>query len=82
MCALCPWMPDGIRAPGVGVPGHCEPLCGCWEPNPGPLLKCQVLLTTGQPPQLLKVILKHYNVLGISGQFHLLEPLGPPHTEA
>jgi hypothetical protein len=25
------------RAPGTGVKDGCEPSCGCWELNPGPL---------------------------------------------
>ena len=23
-------------ASGTGLPDSCKPLCGCWEPNPGP----------------------------------------------
>jgi len=34
----CPQRPaEGIRFPGTVVTGGCEALCGCWEPNLGPL---------------------------------------------
>lgn len=35
----------GIKSPETGVKGSCEPPCGCWEPDPGPLEKQPVLLT-------------------------------------
>lgn len=28
---------EGITYPATGVTGGCEPLCGSWELNPGPL---------------------------------------------
>lgn len=28
---------EGIRSPAIGATGGCEPLCGCWELNGGPL---------------------------------------------
>jgi hypothetical protein len=36
---------------GIGFPGWygCEPPCGCWELNPGPLQEQQVLLTAETP---------------------------------
>ena len=47
---LCPWYPgrteEAIGSPGVVVTDGCEPPCGCWELNPGPLLEQQVLITT------------------------------------
>ena len=33
----------GVRSPGTGVKDGCEPPCGCWESNPGPLEKQFVL---------------------------------------
>jgi len=32
--------------PGTGVTDGCEPPCGCWEVNPGPLPEQKVLLAT------------------------------------
>ena len=50
----CPQRPDNeLRSPRAGVTDSCEPLCGCWELNLGPLVKQPVLLTTKlslQPP--------------------------------
>jgi hypothetical protein len=34
-----------IGIPGTGVMNDCEPKCGCWEWNPGPLQEQQGLLT-------------------------------------
>ena len=40
---------EGIRSPGTGVTDTCEPLCGCWEPNPAPpqeqVFKCSQRLS-------------------------------------
>lgn len=36
---------EGVSFPGTEVIGGCEPLYGCWKPNPGPLQECQMLLT-------------------------------------
>lgn len=36
----------GLQSPGTGVIGHCEPLCGSWETNPGLLLQQPVLVAT------------------------------------
>lgn len=42
----------GVELPGAGVKDNCDyPQCGCWEPNPGPIQKQQVLLPT-EPSQL------------------------------
>ena len=47
-CVLCiPGIMEvrkGVSHPGTGARGVCEPSCGCWEPNLGPLQE-QVLLT-------------------------------------
>ena len=32
----CPWKPEGVRSPGIGVRDGCEPSWGRWELNPGP----------------------------------------------
>lgn len=43
-----------IRSSGTGIVEGYEPPCGCWEPNPIPLQKHQVLMTTEpylQPPR-------------------------------
>lgn len=31
--------------PGTGVNGGCEPLCGCWQLNSGPLEEPEAFLT-------------------------------------
>lgn len=34
----CPGVPEeGVRFPGTRVTDACEPPCGCWESNIGPL---------------------------------------------
>ena len=35
-----------LRSPGTGVTDGCEPPCGCWELNPGPIEEKPVLLAT------------------------------------
>ena len=38
MYARCPQKSEeGIRSPGTRVTDGCEPPCGCWKVNPGPL---------------------------------------------
>ena len=45
-CLVC--MPEGLkRAPGP-IRGGCEPPCGCWELNSGPL-EDQAMLLTSEP---------------------------------
>ena len=49
----CPWRSEvGVRASGSRVADSCEPLCGCWEPNLGPLKEQQVFSTA--KPSLLE----------------------------
>ena len=36
----------GASSPGTGAIASCEPPCGTWGPNPGPLEEQQMLLTT------------------------------------
>jgi hypothetical protein len=38
----------------------CEPLCGCWELNSGPLEEQLVLLTTKPSLQLPNKLIEHY----------------------
>ena len=46
VCAWYLWRSEeDIRYPGARVMYYCEMSCGCWESNPGPLQK-QELLTT------------------------------------
>ncbi|KAM7326927.1 hypothetical protein ACRRTK_013294 [Alexandromys fortis] len=45
------------RAPGIITDG-CEPPCGCWELNSGPLEEQSVLLTSEPSLQPLFVILR------------------------
>jgi hypothetical protein len=46
-------MPAGQKwAPDLSIDG-CEPLCGCWELNSGPLKEQPVLLTAKPTPQSL-----------------------------
>lgn len=42
----------GARSPGTGaaVIDKCELSCGCWHPNPDPLLEQAVLLTVCPAP--------------------------------
>lgn len=36
MCACALWNPEeGVRSLGTGVTNGCEPICRCWESNPG-----------------------------------------------
>ena len=58
---VCPgmvnvWFPErpeeGIKSVGNGITDSCEPLCGCWEWNPGPLREQPVLLTA-EPPLVI-----------------------------
>ena len=37
---------EGVGSPGTGITDGCEPPCGCWESNPGPLEEQPVLLPT------------------------------------
>ncbi|XP_049984777.1 GTPase Era, mitochondrial isoform X2 [Alexandromys fortis] len=39
--------PQDVRSSETAVTNSCEPACGCWELNPGPLVEQSVLLTTG-----------------------------------
>lgn len=34
-----------VRSPGTGIEDSCEPPCGCWDVNLGPLQEHQVVLT-------------------------------------
>ena len=43
----------------IEVTDGCEPTCGCWDLNPGPLQEQQVLLTTEPSLQSSKVFLSH-----------------------
>lgn len=35
---------EGMRSSATGVSDGCEPPCGCWGPNPGPLQEQQATL--------------------------------------
>jgi hypothetical protein len=48
---------EGVRFPGLSVMVSCEPPCGCWESNSGPLGEQQVHLTALPPPSLLSLSL-------------------------
>lgn len=37
---------EGVESLGIGVTDDCEPPCGSWIANPGPLQEQQALLTT------------------------------------
>ena len=54
--SLPPCMPAGQRAPDLITDG-CEPPCGCWELNSGPLEEQSVLLTAEPSLQPCKVLL-------------------------
>lgn len=47
---------EGIRFHRTGIKGDCELLCGCCEPNPGPLGEHQELVTAEPSLQLHLVI--------------------------
>lgn len=40
---------EGIRFPEIGVMHGCEPLCGYWKLNPGPLQEQPLFLTFPAP---------------------------------
>jgi hypothetical protein len=44
---------EGIRCPGTGVTGSCEPSCLFWESNPVLIQEYPLLLTTKPQPQPL-----------------------------
>jgi hypothetical protein len=50
VCHICAWclkrLEEGIKSPGTGVTDDCEPSCGYWESNLGPLEEQLVPLTT------------------------------------
>jgi hypothetical protein len=47
VCAWCPWRPEeGVRFSESGVTDSSQPLCGCWDSNPGSLEDQLVLLIT------------------------------------
>ena len=47
VCVLCLRRSEGgIGFRRIGIIDGCEPPCGCWELNLGPLQKQHVLLTT------------------------------------
>ena len=49
---LCPQRPEeGAGSPGARVTDSCEPPCGGWELNPGPLEEQPVFLTTEPSPR-------------------------------
>ena len=43
---------EGIIFPGTRVTDSCEPLCGYWDLNPGPLQEQQLLLAVELTLQL------------------------------
>ena len=57
------WVPvearRGPTSPWTGVTGGCEPLCGCWELNPGPLeeqlvlFNCRAISPAPEHPKVL-----------------------------
>ena len=38
---VCAWytlrLEEGVKSPGTKIKDTCEPPCGCWDLNPGPL---------------------------------------------
>ena len=56
---VCVWYvqrsEETVQLPGVAVTGSCEPLCGCWEFNTGPLEEQHILLDTEPFLQSLSV---------------------------
>jgi hypothetical protein len=78
---LCSLQTHQKRAPDPITDG-CEPLCGCWELNSGPLEEQSVPLTA--EPSLLQPHFKFFNqflaVLGIKlGALHIVRK--HPNTE-
>lgn len=60
VCNLFPRRSEkGISGSGTRVVDACEPLCGCWEPNIGPLQEWQMLLTAETSLLSLFVVLTH-----------------------
>lgn len=55
--AWCPRRPEeGVRSPGTGVTGGCEPSCGCWQPHSPLQEELQVLLADELLSSLIEVI--------------------------
>ena len=52
------WPEEGIRSPGTEVTDLCELICGCSEPNPGPLQEQQAFLTAESSLQFLAYTLE------------------------
>lgn len=44
---------EGAQAPVTGIAGSCEPPCGCWELNLGPLQE-KLLLASSPAPMVLE----------------------------
>lgn len=62
-CASCSQRPaEGIRVPGAGVTGACEPPCGRWGSNLGPLEKQPLVLTAEPCPKFLKMCSLNQNM--------------------
>lgn len=73
----CEGQKEGIRSPGTGVTGRCEPQCRCWEWNPGPPEGQPVLFTVEPPLQphrwsYFLILLVFYTLLlAISKSFNI-----------
>jgi hypothetical protein len=52
-----------VRKCYVPITDGCEPPCGCWELNSGPLEEQSVFLATESSLQLDVVILKHFLII-------------------
>lgn len=55
---MCLWLKEaeeGVEFPGTGVTDHCEPTCGSWRWNMGPLQEQPVLLTVESSLQPTKL---------------------------
>ena len=71
VCAWCLKRPEeGVSSPRIGVTDSCEPSCGSWELNPGPLKEQPVLLNSEshlQPPVTFNIRIINWRSLGYCG---------------
>ena len=75
----CPQRPEkATEFPGTGVTDGCEPTCGCWELNLGPLKEQPVLLSAD--PSLWSIN-NSRTILSVKGQTNQLNVSNPSSSE-
>ena len=75
----CPQRPEkATEFPGTGVTDGCDPTCGCWELNLGPLKEQPVLLSAD--PSLWSIN-NSRTILSVKGQTNQLNVSNPSSSE-